>query len=213
MPMPSRIPIGRCVAMKLEIKPGFAAFVVLVILICKELALPFFGALLLHEAAHLAVCFLSGGTVRRFSLRFGDCEIETDGLGYGTEAVCALAGPFLNLGAELLFRRTCPDFAAISILLGLYNLLPVWPLDGARWIFCLLCLKTEPGRAWAAMRLLGLAVCAVLLTFSLAAGAIWQLGLWPLAVSLALFARLALAAKGESGCFLQGITIKLKKTL
>lgn len=188
--------------MRLDLKPGFVVFAVMVGLVCRELTPLFFLTLALHETGHLVAAALLGGRIEKISLGFADCRIETAFSGYAAEAACALAGPLLNLVFCAVCRRTAPAFAAVSLLLGVYNLLPVWPLDGARWIYCLLCRKTEPGRAWALVRMLGLAVCAVLLAFSLAAGAVWQMGLWPLAVALSVFARLALAVCGENGCFL-----------
>ena len=187
--------------MKLELKPGFAVFAALIGLICAAYAPAFFLAFALHEAGHLACAAALGGKIGRISLGFADCRIETGFSGYVPEAACAMAGPLVNLVSCAVCSKAAPVFAAVSLLLGVYNLLPIWPLDGARSLYCLLCLRSEPDRAWAVVRLCGLLLCAVLLAFSLAAGTVWKLGLWPLLAALALFARLALAAKGENGCF------------
>ena len=194
--------------MKIELKPGFAAFVMLLLLFCGEYAVLFLTALCLHEAGHFAACCILGGRSRRFCLRFADCEIETVGLGYRSEAICAMAGPAVSGISFILLRSVNPAFAAIHLLLAVYNLLPVWPLDGARSLFCLLSIGMKPDTAWTIVRICGLTVCGVLLIFALAASIIWKLGLWPLAAALLLYSRLALSAGWQNSCFFEDATIK-----
>ncbi len=194
--------------MKVEIKPGFAAFFSLMTLLCGRYAAQFFAVLLVHEAGHFAACYLLGGKVRRFSLRFADCEIETADLGYGAEAICAAVGPAVNIFLFFLLKRNAPVFAAMNFLLASYNLLPVWPLDGARCVYCLLCTGKHAEYAWVAIRLCGLVICSALLIFALAAGVLWKLGLWPLAAALLLFSRLALTAERGNGCFFSDAAIE-----
>ena len=85
-----------------------------------------------HELAHVVMMLACGGQVRRLTLRFADLQIAASGLGYRQELLSALAGPLVNLICGAAFCMQRPSFAAYSLMLGIYNLLPVWPLDGGR---------------------------------------------------------------------------------
>ena len=106
--------------------------------------LPIVCAMALHELAHAAAMLACGGRIRRLTLRFADLYLEAAGLGYRQEFFAALAGPLANLACGAAFRVRWPAFAAYSLILGLYNLLPVWPLDGGRMLWLALCWRTDP---------------------------------------------------------------------
>ena len=100
--------------------------------------LPILYAMGVHELAHVVMMLACGGRVRRLTLRFADLRIDAAGLGYRQELLAALAGPLVNLVCGALFCMRSPAFAAYSLMLGIYNLLPVWPLDGGRAVRCAL---------------------------------------------------------------------------
>ena len=100
--------------------------------------LPILCAMAVHELAHIVMMLACGGQVRRLTLRFADLQIAASGLGYRQELLSALAGPLVNLICGAAFCMQRPSFAAYSLMLGIYNLLPVWPLDGGRMIRCAL---------------------------------------------------------------------------
>lgn len=54
-------------------------------------------------------------------------------------------------------------FAAYSLMLGIYNLLPVWPLDGGRMIRCVLLARLPITQAEHISEIVSFAACAVLL--------------------------------------------------
>ena len=89
--------------------------------------LPILYAMGVHELAHVVMMLACGGRVRRLTLRFADLRIDAAGLGYRQELLAALAGPLVNLVCGALFCMRSPAFAAYSLMLGIYNLLPVWP--------------------------------------------------------------------------------------
>lgn len=129
---------------KLRIRPAawvlLAAFVVLA-------PLPMVAAIFLsaacHEAAHIVVLRAVKGTVKEITFTAFGAEIRMSGpMGYGAELLVTLAGPVANLVLAVLFAavgrvwETGYLFAGAQAVLGLFNLLPVRPLDGERvlWI-------------------------------------------------------------------------------
>ena len=123
--------------------------------------LPILYAMGVHELAHVVMMLACGGRVRRLTLRFADLRIDAAGLGYRQELLAALAGPLVNLVCGALFCMRSPAFAAYSLMLGIYNLLPVWPLDGGRAVRCALAQHLPLARAEAVSRRSSFAVCCI----------------------------------------------------
>ena len=136
-----------------------------------------------------------GGRVRRLTLRFADLRIDAAGLGYRQELLAALAGPLVNLVCGALFCMRSPAFAAYSLMLGIYNLLPVWPLDGGRAVRCALAQHLPLARAEAVSRRSSFAVCAALLLAGIILTFFRRAGLWPLGTAAYLTLRLLTLAK------------------
>ncbi len=166
--------------MRLEIRAGFAGFLILLCLLLDDALLAALSlAALCHELAH-AVCIRAlGGKILRLRLSFADLSLQTADLSYRQELVCLLAGPAANLLCFLLFRGRFPDFAAASALLGLYNLLPICPLDGGRMLLCALCLRMDPVRAGRLCRKTGLALGLSMFALSALLCVLNRLGPWP----------------------------------
>lgn len=115
-------------------------------LIEPELLVPTFFAAAVHELGHVVVLAGVGGKVERFTLAALGAELRlSGGLSYARELPVALAGPvcslMLALGAVKL-GRFLP--AGLSLTLGLFNLLPIWPLDGGRAVACLCGMCLQP---------------------------------------------------------------------
>lgn len=153
---------------RLSVSPGF---LVLLGLLCyldqgADLLGPGLLACALHELGHwLAICLL-GGKVARLRLTAVGAELALDGsrpLSYGRECAAALAGPAASLlTAELAAWSRLYLLAGLSLGQGLFNLLPVLPLDGGRALGLLLSLGGED-RAQRTMRVLSAVVSGVLL--------------------------------------------------
>jgi Zn-dependent protease len=111
-------------------------------------SLLFFLSVLLHELSHSVVARLRGMEVRDIVLFVfgGVSEIKDEPSSAGAEFVMAFVGPLTSFiiggicfGAYLLLRNVSEPAAAtarylfwINILLGAFNLVPGFPLDGGR---------------------------------------------------------------------------------
>lgn len=183
---------------RVELRPGFVMFaIVLAALDQSGSVLPIVLAMAVHELAHLAAVRLCGGRVRSLTLRFADLRMETEALGYRQELLAALAGPLVNLACGAALGRRCAAFAAYSLLLGLYNLLPVWPLDGGRMVRCALLERLPPARAQQLGQRIGLLCCAALLLLGLGLNVARRAGLWPVGTAAYLTARVVLLRRRE----------------
>ncbi len=124
---------------RLEISPGFVAFTCFLFYISPTAVFwPFLLFSVLHELGHLGVLILCAVPVRRVSLGSLGTVIETGPLSAWAEALCALAGPAVNFFCFWTLHPLWPEAALISLILGSYNLLPIYPLDGGRALRVLL---------------------------------------------------------------------------
>ncbi len=85
----------------------------------------------IHEAGHLAILLISREKpkdiyITPFGMRIERCPDFF--LSFKREILCAFAGPFVNILAWLIFKGS--RFSEINLTIGLFNLLPVTPLDG-----------------------------------------------------------------------------------
>lgn len=90
----------------------------------------------IHELGHYAAVRLSGGTVRSLSIRAGSACMMTSDLSVVKQILCLIAGPLSGMMFLLLAKRF-PVTAVCAFMQSLYNLLPVYPLDGGKLIRCI----------------------------------------------------------------------------
>ncbi len=175
---------------RLDLTPGFPAFLAAVWYFDScGIFWPFLAAMTVHELAHAAVLLLLGGRIESVRLSFAQVELRTGLLSDRTELWSTAAGPGINLLCGWLFRRWMPAFAAVSLLLALFNLLPVWPLDGGRLLRTLL--RMRWGAAGVdASQTLGLLFGLGLLGGAVFAARRWDAGVWPAVTAGALLVRL-----------------------
>ena len=175
---------------RLDLTPGFPAFLAAVWYFDScGIFWPFLAAMTVHELAHAAVLLLLGGGIESVRLSFAQVELRTGLLSDRTELWSTAAGPGINLLCGWLFRRWMPAFAAVSLLLALFNLLPVWPLDGGRLLRTLL--RMRWGAAGVdASQTLGLLFGLGLLGGAVFAARRWNAGVWPAVMAGALLVRL-----------------------
>lgn len=115
---------------------SFLAFNALIFLLRDSgLILMFYTVCALHEAGHLAVLRLTGGTVHTVTLSGFGIVItpSADPLrSISRDAAVLIAGPFANIIMYLLMTAlNCRgDFPMMNLAAALYNLLPFPGLDG-----------------------------------------------------------------------------------
>lgn len=156
--------------------------VVFIWLACLLLLLPLdwllsaLFAAIFHEACHMFVLLLFGGKIRKIRISITGCVMESTAPG-DWQAVCSiLAGP---AGSMLLFLLSgiAPKIAACGMLHGLYNLLPILPLDGGR-ILQLLFYRFKPEKAETVLLWTGRIICVMLFLYVIYISVIHQLGIF-----------------------------------
>lgn len=100
-------------------------------------------AAVIHEAGHIVACIAMRGRVDALTLSAVGAELKLDYpsmISYGRENMILLAGASVNLvlGAFSYFLGLY-QMAYISLGLGIFNLLPITPLDGGRILYNLIC--------------------------------------------------------------------------
>ena len=154
-------------------------------------------AALWHEACHYFALRLCGGRAVSFRVGVTGVMLEVRGLGLVQELLCALAGPLGSI-LLLLTARWLPRTAICAGFQGIYNLLPIYPLDGGRAVRCL----TElvfPSR-WSHMICLWLErICLFGIIFLSLYGSIaLHLGLAPVIAGMAIIWRVKRPSRNKS---------------
>lgn len=101
------------------------------------------SAAMIHELCHLAAVKLTGGYVHEICIGRGGASIKIGPMDSLKELICALAGPVGGL-ALLLLIRWIPRIAICAAIHSVYNLLPIYPLDGGRALRCAAAMHLRP---------------------------------------------------------------------
>lgn len=176
----------------LDISPAFAVF------LCAyyyfdpaQTFAPFLTSVTLHEAGHLLLLWLLRVRVRSVRLTLSGAIIETEPLPYWKEILAAAAGPAAHVALLILAARKAPMLALVSLCQLVYNLLPLYPLDGGRILRASLLLLL-PERAARVLERCIAAICLMLLlALSCYLTCVWHAGLWPVLVYGILLQRVA----------------------
>lgn len=88
-------------------------------------------SIIIHEAGHLAAIRLCKIPVRNIMFSLTGAKIITSAMSNNQELFCSAAGPFASF-LMLLFARYFPLLSICSLFHGVFNLLPIGSMDGAR---------------------------------------------------------------------------------
>ncbi len=176
---------------RIDISPAFVAFV------CAYYYFdpvgtfaPFFLAAALHEIGHIIALSIFRIKIHSIRLRMSGAQIETAPLSYLQELFVATAGPAVNFLLLCIYRKSDSLTALINFCLLIYNLLPLYPLDGGRIINSLLHLLLPQRIAETLMHLIGAISLCTIICFSCYLTCFWHAGLWPVFISGILLLRL-----------------------
>lgn len=140
-------------------------------LLLLTLPLPWLAAAVaaagIHEAGHLLAIRLLGADARKIQVGPTGAKIHTAFSEPWRELLCAAAGPAASL-LLLLAIRWFPRTAVCGLVQSTYNLLPIYPLDGGRMLFCVL-EGMAPGKAEKITLVAGQGTGCLLLAGALAA--------------------------------------------
>ncbi len=89
------------------------------------------AAAVFHEICHYTAIRYTGNTAYEIILSWGSIRMKTTALSLHEELFCAVAGPTGSLILFLCYPWV-PKIALCAGIQGIFNLLPIYPLDGGR---------------------------------------------------------------------------------
>lgn len=125
---------------RIRIDYGFFIFAAALLLIIPiRWIFAAFLAALAHELGHYLAVRLMGGEVSGGDISWRGARMEMFPMSPGRELVCILAGPAASFSL-LVLARFFPRIAICGLIQGIYNLLPIYSLDGGKALRCVVSL-------------------------------------------------------------------------
>lgn len=175
---------------RIEITPSFLVFLCAYYYFDPAATfVPFLLSVFLHETGHLLALWLCKAPIHKLRLGLSGTTICTAPLSYKHEIITAAAGPAMNFILVLFCLHRQPEMALLNLGLMLYNLLPLYPLDGGRILRSVLHLLLQDKTAALMEQLICFLCFSALLGAACYLTCVLHAGLWPLLVFLLLFLR------------------------
>lgn len=117
-----------------------------------------------HELWHIITLKIVGGGVGIFALRGFSMKLNTTVLSYKDELKVTVAGPIASFVGFLVFAAVCyfdlskhSLFIMVSnLFIFLINIIPIFPLDGGRAVYCFFNMRFEKDTASKLTRIISL---------------------------------------------------------
>ena len=90
-----------------------------------------------HELCHIVTLALFRIPIHKISVGIGGAKIHVPEMNVWQEFISAAAGPAGSIFLWLAHRQF-PVVAVFGLIQGVFNLLPIYPLDGGRMLRCIL---------------------------------------------------------------------------
>ena len=175
--------------MSLFISSGYCfALAVMILLLPPKWIMSAMIAALIHELCHYLAILACSGKTAGVGLYSFSARMALPEMGRGKELLCALAGPFGGLVLWFL-APWFPRLALCAAVQSLYNLMPVYPLDGGRALRCVLHIFLPPSAAEFVEAFLAWLTIGVLLILSLYVLAVLRQGVFLLFATVVLVFR------------------------
>ena len=171
----------------IQLSPAACIFLALSILVLPlKWLLAAMIAAAFHELCHAFAVYLCGGQIYRLDFRANGAKIAASPLKSAQNLFCILAGP---VGGLLLlpFSKWIPRIAICAAFQSLYNLLPIYSLDGGRALQCALCMFLSDNVANQVCSILEKICLAAILLLSLYGAVILNLGIGALIPAVMIF--------------------------
>lgn len=152
--------------------------------------LPFLLSVGAHELGHLLTLRYLHVPVMCIQGTLSGLEIRTEPLTYRQEILVAASGPGINFILCLLTKEVYPIMTLINAVLFVYNLLPIYPLDGGRILRGFLFANLIPPHAERIEQCCSLTVFICIFLGSIYLSFTYRCGLWPILFCAFLFYRL-----------------------
>lgn len=142
----------------------------------------------IHELFHILCAKLLSIRVDSMVIAPGGAKLYTEPMTDVQELLCALAGPIGGL-MPILLLRIFPEMALIATLLTIYNLIPIYPADGARVLKSFLRLFLSEPIAQRFCIVLERTLQCLILSFGVYGTVFLHLGVFPFCITLLLALR------------------------
>ena len=171
------------------VRPGICILLAFAVLILplKWLA-AWITAVIIHEAFHVLALFIFKYKIFAIHITLGGAVLETEPLKRWHELVCALAGPLGGLLLVLL-APWLPRVAICACVQTMYNLLPLYPLDGGRALRCIAGMLTSDQKSERIIHLIEIMTQIGIGVLGFIASFVWRLGPLPLVCVVVLIAK------------------------